>query len=100
MNNKTKLGSDLLKTSTNNDLNFPAAGGTVATLNGQETLTQKTFTTPTINSPILTLDAQNQIKSNGGNAIVFPGTGGTVATLAGSETLEIKTIASFSNADN
>ena len=89
INSSTKLGSDALKTSTDQTLNFPSEGGTVATLAGTETLTNKTLTSPTIDAPTLTLNSANTITTSNSKTITFPSADN--ATLATIEDLGAQT---------
>jgi hypothetical protein len=55
--------------------------GTLATLNGNETLTQKTLTSPILTAPALGIVASGDISAVTGNATAL--TAGTATNLAG-----------------
>ena len=98
----SKFTDDKFLNNEDQEISFPSYAGTVATLDGVETLTQKTLTSPTINTPTVsnaslsnTLISDNKVYSQTtSNTLTLPITTDTLVARDTTDTLTNKTLTS------
>ena len=100
MNGSSKFTDDKFLNNEDQEISLPSYAGTVATLDGVETLTQKTLTSPTINTPTVsngsfsnTLISDNKVYSKTtSNTLTLPTTTDTLVARDTTDTLTNKTL--------